>query len=195
MNYLNIYNDLCNVGKIDRNLEYFEKHHILPRCLGGTNDKNNLTKLTYREHYIAHWLLIKLYPNEPKIHYSFLCMLRNPHGYRILTSKMFDTIKKNFSEFKRWHCKINNPGRTEKSKTKARNRMLSNENPMIKTPEKNHTVKRTVVYYQDGTIKEFKMKKDFMETLMGLTHMQKRYKIEKNDLKEFGVVRIERFGK
>ena len=38
---------------------YCECHHILPRSLGGSNDKSNLATLTYREHFLAHWLLTK----------------------------------------------------------------------------------------------------------------------------------------
>lgn len=38
---------------------YVESHHIIPKSLGGTNDKNNLVLLTAREHYIAHLLLCK----------------------------------------------------------------------------------------------------------------------------------------
>jgi len=44
-------------------LTYFENHHILPKCLGGTNDNENLILLTAREHYIAHYLLAKIYPD------------------------------------------------------------------------------------------------------------------------------------
>jgi len=39
---------------------YSENHHILPKCLGGTNDKNNLVRLTAREHFLCHWLLTKM---------------------------------------------------------------------------------------------------------------------------------------
>lgn len=38
----------------------YERHHIKPRCLGGTNDKKNIVRLTYREHFLAHWLLTKM---------------------------------------------------------------------------------------------------------------------------------------
>tara|TARA_B110000285_G_scaffold94997_1_gene108414 strand:+ start:989 stop:1621 length:633 start_codon:yes stop_codon:yes gene_type:complete len=38
---------------------YKEKHHILPRSLGGSNDKSNLVELTAREHFIVHMLLCK----------------------------------------------------------------------------------------------------------------------------------------
>jgi hypothetical protein len=39
---------------------YTELHHIVPQSLGGNNDKENLVNLTAREHFICHWLLIKM---------------------------------------------------------------------------------------------------------------------------------------
>jgi len=40
---------------------YFEIHHVLPRALGGSDIPENLVVLTAREHFIAHWLLAKMY--------------------------------------------------------------------------------------------------------------------------------------
>jgi len=37
-----------------------ERHHIIPKSLGGNNDHENLVVLWYREHYIAHRLLVKM---------------------------------------------------------------------------------------------------------------------------------------
>ena len=34
-----------------------------------------------------------------------------------------------------------------------------------------------------------------MKTLIGLTHMQKRYRIENNKLEDFGVYKVERVSK
>jgi len=45
---------------------YTEKHHILPESLGGSNDKENLVDLTAREHFICHWLLIKMTEGEDR---------------------------------------------------------------------------------------------------------------------------------
>ena len=45
----------------------YERHHIKPRCVGGTDDIFNLVDLTPREHYIAHKLLAEEYPNEEKL--------------------------------------------------------------------------------------------------------------------------------
>lgn len=38
---------------------YYELHHILPKSMGGSNDKENLVLLTSREHYICHLLLAR----------------------------------------------------------------------------------------------------------------------------------------
>ena len=44
--------------------EYYETHHIIPRCVGGTDESNNLVQLTPEEHYTAHLLLIRIYPDS-----------------------------------------------------------------------------------------------------------------------------------
>jgi hypothetical protein len=40
-----------------------EKHHIVPRSMGGSNKKDNLVALSLRLHFLAHWLLWKAYKN------------------------------------------------------------------------------------------------------------------------------------
>jgi len=42
---------------------YKERHHIIPKCMGGSNEKDNLINLTAREHFICHWLLTKCVTN------------------------------------------------------------------------------------------------------------------------------------
>lgn len=64
MNYEKIYNSLIQSRKsrgLDKSkLEgYYERHHIVPRSMGGSNEDNNLVLLTGREHYVAHLLLTK----------------------------------------------------------------------------------------------------------------------------------------
>ena len=46
---------------LKKNGEYFENHHIVPKCKGGSNDKSNLVLLTSREHFLAHKLLWLIY--------------------------------------------------------------------------------------------------------------------------------------
>lgn len=59
--YIKIYNQLIEKRKINIPIGYTEKHHIIPRCLNGSNDKENIVKLTAREHFVAHLLLAKIH--------------------------------------------------------------------------------------------------------------------------------------
>jgi len=43
---------------------YTEKHHVLPRCLGGSNRKSNIATLTAPEHLVAHLLLMRMHPSS-----------------------------------------------------------------------------------------------------------------------------------
>lgn len=54
--------------------EYTEKHHILPICLGGPNEAGNLVILTAREHFVAHWLLHRAYPEHDGLAFAFAMM-------------------------------------------------------------------------------------------------------------------------
>lgn len=45
----------------------YEIHHILPRSLGGTNHKENLVKLTLKEHHTAHKYLAKMYEGKDRL--------------------------------------------------------------------------------------------------------------------------------
>jgi len=62
MNYLKIYNNLIQKAQLRIAPNgYVEKHHILPKSLGGSDDLKNLVTLTAREHFLAHLLLAKHY--------------------------------------------------------------------------------------------------------------------------------------
>jgi hypothetical protein len=41
---------------------YCEVHHILPRCMNGTDIKENLVKMPVRYHIIAHMVIVEAYP-------------------------------------------------------------------------------------------------------------------------------------
>jgi hypothetical protein len=45
--------------------ELVEEHHIIPKCMGGKDLSDNLVKLSPREHFICHWILIKIV-SDPK---------------------------------------------------------------------------------------------------------------------------------
>ena len=71
------------------NLDYYtEVHHILPRSLGGTDDKNNLVLLTAREHLLVHILICKAFPDNYKLRYSIVAMtMNNKNDKKLLDSK------------------------------------------------------------------------------------------------------------
>ena len=74
MNYEKIYNNL--IGRATRRVieGYVEKHHIVPRCLGGTDAKENIVNLYPEEHYLAHLLLCKVNKGNSKLLYAAMNM-------------------------------------------------------------------------------------------------------------------------
>jgi hypothetical protein len=108
MNYQRIYNALCKRGRDRILVEYTEKHHVLPRCLGGSDSNDNLTKLTAKEHYLAHYLLTKMYPGDYKLLHAFACMARvSPQQQRTYMSIHYEKMTAARSEA----MKINNPAK------------------------------------------------------------------------------------
>lgn len=75
MNYQKIHNQLIERGKIrnltDRKKTYFETHHIIPKCMNGSDDDSNLVNLTAREHFLIHWLLHRIYPDNTYLQNAF----------------------------------------------------------------------------------------------------------------------------
>lgn len=63
----------------------YETHHIIPRCMGGTNDEDNLVLLTIREHYVAHKLLYRIHPEVSGLLKAILVM-SNVHGDILVNS-------------------------------------------------------------------------------------------------------------
>lgn len=49
---------------------YTEMHHIVPRCMGGSDSPENLVKLTVINHIKAHVLLSRMYPDNEKLKYA-----------------------------------------------------------------------------------------------------------------------------
>lgn len=62
--YSRVYYKITSNAKQRITEGYTERHHIVPQSLGGSDDKENLVELTAREHFICHWLLIKMTESE-----------------------------------------------------------------------------------------------------------------------------------
>lgn len=108
MDYQRIYNELIysaiNDPKLD---EYKELHHILPRCMGGTNDKENLVYLTAKQHFISHWLLYRIHRTTKLAHawYS-MCRIGKGQDARRVNSTYYKYAKENRSK----HLSIESKG-------------------------------------------------------------------------------------
>jgi hypothetical protein len=61
-------------GRFSCRDEYHERHHIVPKCMGGTNDEDNLIDLFAREHFEAHRLLALENPDIQGLTYAWWCM-------------------------------------------------------------------------------------------------------------------------
>jgi hypothetical protein len=103
MDYQRIYNQLIERSQ-NRTLEgYKEKHHILPKCLGGSNDKENLVELTAREHFLCHMLLCEIYPKENKLKQALWLMSIGKQRYNTLgsykiNSRIYERLKLEFQK-------------------------------------------------------------------------------------------------
>ncbi|HHB0793404.1 TPA: NUMOD1 domain-containing DNA-binding protein [Vibrio cholerae] len=99
MNYSKIYESLISRCKNREILleEYTEKHHIIPRCMGGSDDLDNIVILTAREHFIAHLLLAKIHKGHFGLTSAMVMMCTDKSGNR-LTNRLYSLHRKLFSE-------------------------------------------------------------------------------------------------
>lgn len=130
MNYNKVYTQLVIRAQSENREKgcgiYFERHHIIPKCLGGVNNKTNLVLLTPREHYIAHRLLCEIYPANIKLQYAMWAMINGVTkrtGLRI-SSREYNRIKQNHGNaIRKTHC--NKIVSIETRKKQSNNRLNS----------------------------------------------------------------------
>jgi len=97
--YTRWYYRIVDRSKTQSTSGYSEKHHIIPKSLGGDNSPENLVRLTAREHFICHWLLTKMVDNKKhkyQMWNAFSCMLyrenHNQERHKV-SSRVFENIK------------------------------------------------------------------------------------------------------
>lgn len=100
--YLSIINkatteERTKLKRSNPNFVYYERHHIIPRCIGGEDHVNNLVLLTAREHFLCHWLLTKMVFNGQwiyKLSEAFGAMSMTKRSLRNLSSKQFEISRR-----------------------------------------------------------------------------------------------------
>jgi hypothetical protein len=96
MNYELHYNVLIQKGRNRTLVGYTEEHHVMPKCMGGTDNAENLVKLTPEEHFVAHQLLAKMYPTVKGLIYSLARLSGGKSTLR--TNKLYGWIKRRLAK-------------------------------------------------------------------------------------------------
>ena len=113
MNYTKIYASIVLRAQAERTErlalkkqgKYFEDHHIIPRSLNGADDISNMALLTGREHFICHWLLVKIYPVGSVGRAKMILALwrmqshNNCHGERYINSRTYEYLRNEFAKY------------------------------------------------------------------------------------------------
>lgn len=74
-----------------------EQHHIIPRCMNGSDRKENLVYLSFREHFLVHWLLTKCVIKKYKLKmFQALAMMRKTKSCnkRLVASWQYSIARK-----------------------------------------------------------------------------------------------------
>lgn len=139
---------------------YVERHHVVPRSLGGSDHADNLVRLTAREHFVCHWLLTKMYTGEARykmINAMYIMRADGPYQKRYqskITSRVYNTLREEYSKY----ISNLNKGRVQPLEENIKQRAA--QTGRKRTPftdewranmSKNHKSKRSDF---DGTLKE-----------------------------------------
>lgn len=104
---------------------YMEKHHIIPKALGGNNNIANIVNLSAKEHFIVHHLLTKMLADsnlQGKMWSAFFLMHLG-HAHRVTYARTYELAKKQMSIHKSVITRgENNPfyGKTHNTTTKQK---------------------------------------------------------------------------
>lgn len=118
--YTFITNIIDSRGRFNKETDdvYYERHHIVPKCQGGTNSSRNLIDLTVQEHFTAHLLLCQEHPDDKGLAFALYGMTHSRSRVKISEDEL------NFVK-EQWHkadIGENNPmygkHHTEESKRK-----------------------------------------------------------------------------
>jgi hypothetical protein len=101
--YTNWYFNIIKSAQLRMINGYTEKHHIIPKSLGGTNNKINLVALTAKEHFICHLLLTKMTTGKDKSKMVLAVFKMMGKGKRnrancIKSSRMYEILKIELSQ-------------------------------------------------------------------------------------------------
>lgn len=171
MNYQRIYDYIIERAKSENRKKfkgiYYEQHHIIPTCLGGSDKKENKVLLTAREHFICHKLLVEIYPEDKSLFFALFMLMYAKNKYQNrdykISSREYERIKEinskiiseKFSGNKHPNFgKIGklNPRTGVKSSNETKNKISIGNTGKIRTDYQNkENSKRKKKYYETHT--------------------------------------------
>lgn len=125
--YIRLINKCKEMSKDDLKLVYTEKHHILPKCMGGKDVKSNIIEMPIRYHIMAHIVLTIAYSEIPGLRYALMLItsdgnknnqLKRKEGLKTFSTRLLSTMREDAVK------KLKELGRSEEHRRKLRNAML-----------------------------------------------------------------------
>jgi len=163
--------------------EIFEKHHIIPKSIGGSNNLKNIVKVTPRQHFICHWLLTKMTEGDvrKKMTYAFWSMCRSNKSHkRTYSSIQYEIARKKFIQIRN--------GKTFEEiygieKAKEIKEKISKKNKGMIKPRSIHNLKRRrlTTHYWEVTHPN-----GFVEIIENMTDFCKRHNLSPGNISHFG---------
>lgn len=128
--YTKWYFQIIESAKYRPSNDYREKHHIIPKSLGGDNSADNLVALSARQHFICHRLLVKMTTgkNQRKMTYAFWFMSNRSKITGTKVSRSYEWARKAIAE------QMSQRTITDEFRNKCRQRQLGK--PMLESTRK-----------------------------------------------------------
>jgi hypothetical protein len=133
---------------LKKNGEYFEGHHIIPKSKGGVGNSNrpknnqNIVLLTSREHFLAHWMLWRIYQDRSSALAFHKMLSSNKNQNRITSSRGYEEAREAFrltnigNQYGKGKTKIISEEQKKNQSLTMKGRYLGNNNPFF---NKKHT--------------------------------------------------------
>jgi hypothetical protein len=167
--YTKWYYEIINKAKKENRLKgniYYEKHHIIPKCVGGIET----VLLTAREHFICHLLLPKM--TVPPLRYKMAAAIARMIGVckdhkRVYTSSMYETAKKIMSSSRKGIV-FSEDHRKKLAESNKRNARFGNDNSSkrLDVKEKISNFNKSSVRVSKDKEKAFYIKKEELDAYL-----------------------------
>lgn len=153
---------------------YYESHHIVPKCLGGSDTKDNKVLLTAKEHFVCHKLLTRIYPDSNGIRFSFFLMCQssdNQERYQI-SSRDYEYA----CELNRQACLGNRWRRGKKAPHSEETKKILSKHFSEHLPK--YAFKKGMIPWNKNTLTE-DQKKYIKEHTLSMEYISKKFGISK----------------